>query len=661
MLSEKDLKISMRNVTSAWYEGRVFKHPETGNMVHFWALPKDERNRLNQMVHKKQVEESQPSVPGVTPVSPSKKPKQIRPKILKRKKPVEEPKKKPKVEDDKDRKPKLEEDKDRKAITVDGVETSRDAEKLLDDNGITFNQVLPVTGEENGVKWVNKGKTVAFFSFDKKQLVYLSPEKGGRTQDFDKLKLEKIPNVNSLESAKNVLRGKRVEWKSEEPVKDAEGNIAEIHFKDEKGKLFGYWLMKRKELVLNNRMVPKKVKEQPKEEPKKTEPKPVPKEERPKKPSEEYFKSFMEQVKAEIPPDKNPEQWHEPKDAKRIADILAKAKGDSGKEGRLAVTMANRIGGAFKAFRRYNAAKAAGNKNLAFIFHERFLELAKAGIFKPGVINRQINVKPKDVKKPKDVEEVITPKFDNPVFNTERDKKMKKMKVLNVVNAPGGGINQSFKIKFEDNTSGCFKPKKAMRYGTPNHEVFASGLNRFLGFTELVPPTTIRSVAGRGMGSVQEWKEDMITGDVLKRQFGSDYKSSNISADELAQSWMMDLLMLNTDRHNLNWLVDKEVGKDGKRHMYLIDNGLCLTKGRPFKVMYWHLNKEDRPKFDKLVDRLETLGEDKFKKTFNKILKEKEMKMILSARKIIINKRDQFEVFKDIETLQYHWGEGEDD
>jgi len=72
--------------------------------------------------------------------------------------------------------------------------------------------------------------------------------------------------------------------------------------------------------------------------------------------------------------------------------------------------------------------------------------------------------------------------------------------------------------------------------------------------------------------------------------------------------------------------------------------------------MYWHLNKEDRPKFDKLVDRLETLGEDNFKKTFKKVLDNKEMKMVLEARKIIIRKRDQFEAFKDIESLQYHWG-----
>ena len=70
MLSEKDLKISMKNVTSAWYDGRVFKHPGTENMVKFWALPKDERNRLNQMVKKKQQEESRPSVPGATPPSP---------------------------------------------------------------------------------------------------------------------------------------------------------------------------------------------------------------------------------------------------------------------------------------------------------------------------------------------------------------------------------------------------------------------------------------------------------------------------------------------------------------------------------------------------------------------------------------------------------------
>jgi len=659
MLSEKDLKISMRNVTSAWYEGRVFKHPETGNMVHFWALPKDERNRLNQMVHKKQIEESQPSVPGATPVSPSKKPKQIRPKILKRKKPVEEPKK---------RKPKIEIDKDRKAITVDGVESSMDAEQLLKDNGIIFDQVHPGTfGEEEGVKWLNKGSMVAFFSHAKKRLIYLHPEQGGRTQDFDKIKLEKISDIDTMEEAKNLLRGRGIDWKNEEPVRDANGDIAEIHFKDKKGMVFGYWLMKRKEFILNNRMVPK-IKEQPKrppkEEPKERQhvpfdkvkkPPPVPFADAPKKPKEEeYFKSFIEQVKAEIPAGKNPEQWHEPKDAKRIADIIDRAKGDSGKEGRLAITMANRIGGAFKAFRRYNAAKAAGNKNLAFIFHERFLELAKAGIFKPGVVKRPINV-----KKPKDVEEVITPKFNNPVFNTERDKKMKTMKVV-AVEQHGGGINQSFKVEFEDKTSGCYKPRGAMRYGTPKHEVFASGLNRFLGFPELVPPTVIRRVGSRGIGSVQEWRKSIITGEQLKRDF-VHYKEAKISVEELAQSWMMDCLMINTDRHNLNWLADKEVGTDGIRHMHLIDNGLCLTRGRSFKVNYWHLNKEDKPEFEKLVDRLEKLGESNFKKTFNKVLDEKEMKMVLSARKIIIKDRDQFKAFTNIETLQYHWGEGKDD
>jgi len=41
MLSEKDLKVAMKEVTAAWWEGRKFKHPETGNMVLFPSLPLD--------------------------------------------------------------------------------------------------------------------------------------------------------------------------------------------------------------------------------------------------------------------------------------------------------------------------------------------------------------------------------------------------------------------------------------------------------------------------------------------------------------------------------------------------------------------------------------------------------------------------------------------
>ena len=50
ILSEKDLRVGMHEVTSEWHEGRLFKHPVSGNMVIFFNLPEEERQRLDRMV-----------------------------------------------------------------------------------------------------------------------------------------------------------------------------------------------------------------------------------------------------------------------------------------------------------------------------------------------------------------------------------------------------------------------------------------------------------------------------------------------------------------------------------------------------------------------------------------------------------------------------------
>jgi len=666
MLSEKDLKVSMKNVTSAWYDGRVFKHPETENMVKFWALPKDERNRLNQMVKKKQQEESQPSVPGATPVSPSKRPKQIRPKVLKRRKELEEPKKTPKPEEKKIEYPHgfKEGDKIKKKwcdqmsnhlrknkVVVDlWSATKGDVKHILEvldfykkDNPVLYNSIYRAfSGIEDQEKREKEDKNLKKIK-DKIDIIdkpKKEPEDGQRTKDFKKLDMEKIKNLNSIDDAKVELRERGITWKEEEPIKDKEGNIAEIHFKDKDGKVFGYWLKKRKELVLNNKMLGK-------------EPKPV------QEKAQQYYKDFIDQAKELIPAGVDPENYFEEKDKKRIQDIMEKARGDSGKEGRLAITQANRIGGAFKAFRRYNAAKAAGNKHVAFIFRERFLELARAGIFLPNKIKRPEEphldkiLKVKRPKKPVDVEVSDLPKFDHPIFNTERDKKMQTMKVTNV-EWHGGGINETFKIDFNDGTQACFKPEKAMDYGTPKHEVFASGLNRFLGYNELVPPTVLRKIPGKGTGSAQQWRKSIMPGDKAKHDF-FNYKESKVPVEELAQSWMMDFLMVNTDRHNGNWLVDKKIGKDGKRHMHLIDNGLCLSKHRSLVIKYWELQREDEPKFEKLVQKLEKIEPKNFKEAFGKVLSVNEMKHMMKARDLIIKNRNPRTIKRKIEDLQHHW------
>ncbi len=53
ILSEKDLRVGMHEVTSKWHEGRLFKHPVSGNLVRFFNLPKEERQRLDRLVNER--------------------------------------------------------------------------------------------------------------------------------------------------------------------------------------------------------------------------------------------------------------------------------------------------------------------------------------------------------------------------------------------------------------------------------------------------------------------------------------------------------------------------------------------------------------------------------------------------------------------------------
>ncbi len=53
------MKISMLTVVGEWWEGRKFKHPQTGHMVLFKSLPLEEQKRLNDLI-KKDDEEVKP-------------------------------------------------------------------------------------------------------------------------------------------------------------------------------------------------------------------------------------------------------------------------------------------------------------------------------------------------------------------------------------------------------------------------------------------------------------------------------------------------------------------------------------------------------------------------------------------------------------------------
>jgi hypothetical protein len=47
ILSEKDIRIPMKSVVAAWHEGRLFKHPETGELVEFNQMSEEEKIEEN--------------------------------------------------------------------------------------------------------------------------------------------------------------------------------------------------------------------------------------------------------------------------------------------------------------------------------------------------------------------------------------------------------------------------------------------------------------------------------------------------------------------------------------------------------------------------------------------------------------------------------------
>ena len=69
---------------------------------------------------------------------------------------------------------------------------------------------------------------------------------------------------------------------------------------------------------------------------------------------------------------------YEPKDLKRIEDIVWKAEGRSWKAQQLARQMANAIKDRYKAYRRAKAAEALRQHDLAAIFYIRYGQLVGA-------------------------------------------------------------------------------------------------------------------------------------------------------------------------------------------------------------------------------------------------------------------------------------------
>lgn len=129
-------------------------------------------------------------------------------------------------------------------------------------------------------------------------------------------------------------------------------------------------------------------------------------------------------------------------------------------------------------------------------------------------------------------------------------------------------------IKIRGNGAGIFKPKKKERdwiekeKGTHyRRERAAYLISRFLDL-DLVPPTVIRNLGGKGVGSMQQFIKNA-------KGFAEISPDENIrmkktEKEQLIKLWLFDYIIWNTDRHDNNYLFKKN-------KVYAIDNEFTFS------------------------------------------------------------------------------------
>lgn len=153
----------------------------------------------------------------------------------------------------------------------------------------------------------------------------------------------------------------------------------------------------------------------------------------------------------------------------------------------------------------------------------------------------------------------------------------------------GGGVTESYKVRLEDGSKGCFKPSsgeyKSIRQGIhgglmAEREAGAWEVAKLVGMDDMVAPVVIREVnvpgapgrwgkafgAGVKRGSFALWQEGEVAMDAGLKKYDGE--------DDFKRAAMFDYIIGNQDRHQKNWVLDS-TGK-----MKLIDHGLSFGEDR---------------------------------------------------------------------------------
>lgn len=175
------------------------------------------------------------------------------------------------------------------------------------------------------------------------------------------------------------------------------------------------------------------------------------------------------------------------------------------------------------------------------------------------------------------------------------------------LNTLGGGITDTFIVKFKDGSKAVFKPEDrhhwASNYRT---EVLAYQIDRQFGFG-LVPPTVekvFKTPKGNlRKGSLQRFKAGEMATDVSR---------GDINIQDLNKQKVMDFLIDHRDRHGGNFLVNT----NGK--ISSIDNGLSFT-GRGFNYTEVDMMEESLVKFmtttegQKIMNRIKKTNRERLR------------------------------------------------
>lgn len=198
------------------------------------------------------------------------------------------------------------------------------------------------------------------------------------------------------------------------------------------------------------------------------------------------------------------------------------------------------------------------------------------------------------------------------------------------------GVNRSYKITLDDNTSWVMKKKEdehtsRWRYIPPYSQYLRerSGYltDKQLGF-DLVPTTKIIKFKG-DLASIQSWVEEGLP---------SDTTLNTYSDDDVWKMGLFDLIIGNTDRHSGNFLTlnGRPVAID---QGYAFPNKAQIDDPKSVILSRFAYSVWDKPIPDKYLSSIENLKQLEFQKEMSYLLDDSSLKLFNERVDALLDKK----------------------